>query len=80
MTLIGPFDLSYEEAAVICTCAIGTVNSRVSRARVELRQILNQADLHVGRGEVDPVSKESSDAFLDLQEWLVKATISRPPI
>jgi len=40
LILIGAGGLSYEEAAEVCACAVGTVKSRVSRARVSLRQIL----------------------------------------
>ena len=40
LILIGAGGMSYEEAAEICECAVGTVKSRVSRARVALRQIL----------------------------------------
>ena len=36
LILIGAAGLSYEEAAEICQCAVGTVKSRVSRARQAL--------------------------------------------
>lgn len=38
--LVGAGGFSYEEAAQICGCAIGTVKSRVSRARAALAVIL----------------------------------------
>lgn len=38
--LIGASGFSYEEAAVICNCAVGTIKSRVSRARTRLQDIL----------------------------------------
>jgi RNA polymerase sigma-70 factor (ECF subfamily) len=38
--LIGASGFSYEEAAEICGCAVGTIKSRVSRARVRLQDIL----------------------------------------
>lgn len=40
LVLIGAAGLSYEEAAGICGCEIGTVKSRVSRARAALAAIL----------------------------------------
>lgn len=40
LLLIGAEGFSYEEAAEICGCAVGTVKSRVSRARDRLAQIL----------------------------------------
>ncbi|MBE7732504.1 RNA polymerase sigma factor [Devosia faecipullorum] len=45
--LIGASGFSYEEAAAICECAVGTMKSRVSRARsrlTELLQISGEAD------------------------------------
>lgn len=38
--LIGASGFSYEEAAGICGCAVGTIKSRVSRARTRLQEIL----------------------------------------
>jgi RNA polymerase sigma-70 factor, ECF subfamily len=40
LILIGASGLSYEEAATICGCAIGTMKSRVNRARNRLAEIL----------------------------------------
>ncbi|WP_163265691.1 sigma-70 family RNA polymerase sigma factor [Chelativorans alearense] len=38
--LVGASGFSYEEAAEICGCAVGTIKSRVSRARARLQEIL----------------------------------------
>lgn len=38
--LIGASGFSYEEAAEICKCAVGTMKSRVSRARTKLQEVL----------------------------------------
>jgi RNA polymerase sigma-70 factor, ECF subfamily len=40
IVLIGASGFSYEEAAAICDCAVGTMKSRVSRARTRLQDIL----------------------------------------
>jgi RNA polymerase sigma-70 factor (ECF subfamily) len=40
LILIGGSGLSYEEAAKICNCAVGTVKSRVNRARTRLVELL----------------------------------------
>ena len=40
LTLIGASGLSYEEAAVICEVGIGTIKSRLSRARSKLVELL----------------------------------------
>ena len=39
--LIGASGFAYEEAAEICGCAVGTIKSRVSRARTRLQELLN---------------------------------------
>lgn len=41
LILIGASGFSYEEASEICGCAVGTVKSRVNRARVRLAEILS---------------------------------------
>lgn len=43
LILVGASGLSYEEAAEVCGCAIGTIKSRVSRARKELETIMKNA-------------------------------------
>ena len=40
LVLVGAGGFAYEEAAAICECAVGTVKSRVSRARRALQAIL----------------------------------------
>jgi RNA polymerase sigma-70 factor (ECF subfamily) len=40
LILVGAGGFAYEEAADICGCAVGTVKSRVSRARRALQNIL----------------------------------------
>lgn len=40
LVLVGGAGLSYEEAAEICGCALGTIKSRVNRARKRLAQLL----------------------------------------
>ena len=40
LILVGAGGFAYEEAAAICACAVGTVKSRVSRARRALQEIL----------------------------------------
>ncbi|MBU0863223.1 MAG: sigma-70 family RNA polymerase sigma factor, partial [Alphaproteobacteria bacterium] len=41
LILVGAGGMSYEEAASICDCALGTMKSRVSRARSALEDIMN---------------------------------------
>jgi len=46
LLLVGASGFSYEEAATICGCAVGTIKSRVNRARTRLAELLgiNSAD------------------------------------
>ena len=41
LILIGASGFSYEEAAEICGCAVGTIKSRVNRARTRLANLLH---------------------------------------
>ena len=40
LVLVGAAGLSYEEAATVCDCAVGTVKSRINRARARLAELL----------------------------------------
>lgn len=46
LILIGASGLSYEEAAGICGCAIGTMKSRVNRARNRLAELMSISSSH----------------------------------
>jgi RNA polymerase sigma-70 factor (ECF subfamily) len=50
VVLIGASGFSYEEAAEICKCAVGTMKSRVSRARTKLQELLQVS----GEGDYGP--------------------------
>lgn len=43
LVLVGFEGMSYEDAAAVCDCPVGTVKSRLNRARRELRQLLGFA-------------------------------------
>jgi RNA polymerase sigma-70 factor (ECF subfamily) len=40
LILIGASGFSYDEAAKICGCAVGTIKSRVNRARIRLAELM----------------------------------------
>jgi len=44
LVLVGAAGLTYEEAAEICGCALGTIKSRVNRARARLLRIMEADD------------------------------------
>ena len=44
LILVGAAGLSYEEAAEICGCPMGTIKSRVNRARARLLRIMDAVD------------------------------------
>jgi RNA polymerase sigma-70 factor, ECF subfamily len=56
LMLIGASGLSYEEAAKVCNCAVGTIKSRASRAREELTRLLSEGRL-TSRAEFAPVAQ-----------------------
>ncbi len=41
---MGAAGLTYEEAAEVCGCALGTIKSRVNRARARLLRIMEADD------------------------------------
>ncbi len=62
--LVGAGGMSYEEAAQICNVAVGTIKSRVSRARSALAALLEQND--TGFSADDTLRAE--DAFDDIMQ------------
>jgi RNA polymerase sigma-70 factor (ECF subfamily) len=59
LMLVGHGDLSYEEVAEQCHCPVGTVKSRVSRARLDLKRILDEESMVQPRRNVPPVANAS---------------------
>ncbi|MDD3799720.1 MAG: sigma-70 family RNA polymerase sigma factor [Novosphingobium sp.] len=45
LLLVGAGGFSYEEAAEICGCAVGTIKSRVGRARAALNAMLEEGNI-----------------------------------
>ncbi|WP_029042193.1 sigma-70 family RNA polymerase sigma factor [Cucumibacter marinus] len=56
--LVGASGFAYEEAAEICGCAVGTVKSRVSRARIRLKEILGLDDSEASPYGPDAVAEQ----------------------
>ena len=54
LVLIGVLGVSYDEAAEICQCAIGTVKSRLNRARASLLEDLGERS---PEGLIEPTAK-----------------------
>ncbi len=55
LVLVGAAGLSYEEAAEVCNCALGTIKSRVNRARAKLLTLMG-AEATADVVEADPVA------------------------
>nr|WP_321361297.1 sigma-70 family RNA polymerase sigma factor [uncultured Hyphomonas sp.] len=67
LVLVGAGGLAYEEAAEVCGCAVGTIKSRVSRARKAVADLLdnNEAgfsgDANIRAGEAfDDIMKQAA--------------------
>jgi len=64
LTLVGAGGFSYKDAAVICNCAVGTLKSRVARARntlaslLEGKRTLPRAAHDAGRQGIDEIMTE----------------------
>lgn len=69
--LVGASGLSYEEAAEICDCAVGTIKSRVSRARKALETIMSSGSFDADADDVRAIN--AMDAILGEAEALAKA-------
>lgn len=74
LILIGAGQLSYEEGAEICGCAVGTMKSRVSRGRAALQEILDGGEMP--RRSEDPLAP--SEAFATIMSDVDHLTGSGP--
>ena len=61
LILVAAGGLSYEEAAKVCDCPIGTIKSRISRARSELQRLLDDELLTAKRQDVPAVAGNIGD-------------------
>lgn len=64
LILVGAGGMAYEEAAQVCQCAVGTIKSRVSRARRALEAILSET----GSRQVGQDDIRADKAFDDILE------------
>lgn len=64
LLLVGAGGFSYEEAAQICDCAVGTIKSRVGRARAALNAMIESGDLP-RRSTGDAVAQDAIMRELD---------------
>ncbi|KTE35861.1 MULTISPECIES: sigma-70 family RNA polymerase sigma factor [unclassified Sphingopyxis] len=74
LVLIGAGQLSYEEAAAICGCAVGTMKSRVSRARTALHAILEGGQMPLRSDDELP----ASEAFRSIMDDVDSLTSNGP--
>ena len=63
LLLVGAGGYSYQEAADICGCAVGTIKSRVNRARATLAEILEKGP--------DSLSGDDGIAALDAADEII---------
>lgn len=73
LLLVGAGGLSYIEAAEVCACAIGTVKSRVSRARLRLALLLSENKA----GYSTDSSLRAPDALRDLMDQVARIIASK---
>jgi RNA polymerase sigma-70 factor (ECF subfamily) len=72
LILVGASGLSYEEAAEICGCAVGTIKSRVNRARGRLGELLG-----LESGNEAPTQPRARGRQIDVETTDGRAVASR---
>ena len=45
LILVSAAELTYKDASLVCGCAVGTIKSRVNRARTELARLINKSTI-----------------------------------
>lgn len=69
LILIGAGGMSYDEAAKICGTAVGTMKSRVSRARGSLSKIMESGHLDKNRQQSLAPTKAFADIIQSVEEF-----------
>lgn len=72
LLLVGAGGFSYEEAAEICKCPVGTIKSRVGRARAALSAMLESGELPDANGA------KAADAHASIMAELEQVSIAEP--
>lgn len=65
LILVGAGGMAYEEAAQVCECAVGTIKSRVSRARRALEVLLSEAGPRQANDDHDIRAEKAFDDILE---------------
>jgi len=78
LILVGAGGISYEEAALITGVAVGTVKSRVARARVALEAIMDSGILDVKRSDVAAVAEPVVSFLAYVEEIRARNMADRP--
>jgi RNA polymerase sigma-70 factor (ECF subfamily) len=73
LILVSVSGFSYEEAAAICGCAVGTIKSRVARSRETLLELLE------GRSPLPPCAHEEGEEEEEMERLLTQAAAARIP-
>ena len=72
LILVGASGMNYEDAAKVCGCQVGTMKSRVSRARTELRRMLDDDAITTPRAEAKAVTGEDPFAMIQTKAMQAK--------
>ncbi|MFT9100230.1 MAG: sigma-70 family RNA polymerase sigma factor [Zymomonas mobilis subsp. pomaceae] len=65
LILIGAGGFSYEEAAEICDCAVGTIKSRVARGRAALEKLVEGETLSTRHNSKQDSQRSALDMIMD---------------
>jgi RNA polymerase sigma-70 factor, ECF subfamily len=80
LILMGAGGMTCEEVAAISQCAVGTVKSRVARARVALRALLEGGQLQIARAEVPSSATAPFDQIMQQAHDLAAPDTRRLPL
>ncbi|MFN4113644.1 MAG: sigma-70 family RNA polymerase sigma factor [Sphingomonadaceae bacterium] len=74
LLLVGAGGFSYEEAAQICGCPVGTIKSRVGRARAAVAAMLESSDMPRGDGE--PAATAHAAIIQEMEDLAAAAALA----